>query len=122
MRGPFLIACFLVSTAFLGGCFRTAPIVSHDIYDVRGIVVSVDERAKSVRIDYEEIPGCPPGFPQGRQTKSCPVEDAKLLGGLVVGDVVEGKLKVTTIDQSHKLSNQSKSYEYVLTDLHKTKN
>jgi Cu/Ag efflux protein CusF len=61
-----------------------------NVYDIKGKVTAVDanQDKPTVRIDHEDIPGLMRGMEM-----TIKVENAKLLDGIQVGDMVQGKLE-----------------------------
>jgi len=59
-------------------------------YPVKGKVVAVDPAKPSVKLDHEEIPE----LNMKAMEMDYPVENAKVLDGIKVGDQVQGHLKV----------------------------
>ena len=81
----------LVLGLFVLGCTgntSTTPSGGNNEYDLRGKVVALDSTRPAVTLDHEDIPGL-----MKAMKMEFPVEDAKLLAGLKVGDKVEGRLK-----------------------------
>jgi protein SCO1/2 len=91
----------LIVPVILVGCQSGSDGSKPKIYDVKGLVVSVEPDKKAVTLDHEDIPG----YMKAMQMKF-PVEKASTLDGIKAGDQVQGKLKVT-------------GSEYVITDLQK---
>jgi Cu/Ag efflux protein CusF len=58
-------------------------------YDIKGRIVAIRPDKTGVTLDHEDIPGLMKGMKM-----EFPVQDAKLLEGLEVGDQVQGKLQV----------------------------
>jgi protein SCO1/2 len=70
-------------------------------YDLRGKIVDIRSDKTAVTLDHEDVPGLMKGMKM-----EFPVNDAKFLEGLQVGDQVHGKLQV-------------ESGKYLITDLKK---
>src|SRR5215831_10232751 len=94
---------FLMVAGLLGvsGCQRspdpparaansTPASTNQKVFQVKGIVVAVKPREKSVEIKHEEIPNFMPAM-----TMPFDVKDTKELGGLAPGDSVSFRMIVT---------------------------
>lgn len=107
-------ALLLLVAGSLCSCNRTAESPSPDadsanahstqqVFNVKGVVVSVKPREKTVEIKHEEIPNYMPGM-----TMPFDVKDTNELTGLAPGDPVAFRLTVTDtegwIDRIHKLA------------------
>jgi Copper binding periplasmic protein CusF len=69
-----------------GGGSRTG---AEKVYNVRGKVVAVNPAKPTVTLDHEDIPGL-----MRAMRMEFKVEDRKLLEGIKVGDLVQGRLKI----------------------------
>ena len=77
----------------LAGCSGgppTGPQGADGGYDIKGKVTDLAPAKPAVTLDHEDIPGL-----MKAMTMEFRVEDAKLLEGLHVGDLVQGRLKKT---------------------------
>jgi Cu/Ag efflux protein CusF len=73
------------------GCKGSEPATTAGKeYPIKGKVVAVDPSKPSVKLDHEEIPE----LKMKAMEMDYPVENAKLLEGIKVGDQVQGQLKV----------------------------
>jgi len=81
---------FLIAVLAMAGCSQPMPQKSApDVYDIQGKIKALRPDKTGVTLDHEDIPGLMKGM-----TMEFPVQDAKLLEGLQVGDQVQGKLQV----------------------------
>jgi Cu/Ag efflux protein CusF len=79
-----------LSVVAIAGCSqRSAEKSEAKIYDIKGRIVAIRPDKTGVTLDHEDIPGLMKGMKM-----EFPVQDAKLLEGLEVGDQVQGKLQV----------------------------
>jgi len=80
----------------------SAPGTNQQIFRVKGVVISVKPKEKSIEIKHEEVPGYMPAM-----TMPFDVRDTKELAGIQAGDAVSFRLLVTDtegwIDQIRKL-------------------
>jgi Cu/Ag efflux protein CusF len=72
-----------------GGASEGKKSGADNLYDIKGKVVAVDAKERTVKLDHEDIPG----LMRGMTNMPFTVEDAKLLEGIQVGDEVEGKVR-----------------------------
>lgn len=84
------VAVALVPLAFTGcqGSSHTTPAVKE--YPIKGRVTAVDTSELSVKLDHEAIPA----LDMKAMEMDYPVENAKVLEGITVGEEVQGHLKV----------------------------
>jgi len=79
-----------------------APVSTQRVFQVKGVVVAVKARQKTVEIKHEAIPDYMPAM-----TMPFDVQDTNELAGLAPGDPVSFRLNVTDtegwIDQIHKI-------------------
>src|SRR5262245_8217432 len=103
----------LLSLAVITACKRspeaqgsrpTAASTNQQIFQVKGVVIAVKPKEKSIEIKHEAIPGYMPAM-----TMPFDVKDAKELTGLQPGDSVSFRMLVTDtegwIDQIRKISS-----------------
>jgi Cu/Ag efflux protein CusF len=87
---PWLFPAMLASI-FLAGCSvetaRKDNQTSTRRYEIKGKVVSVDQKKPALRLDHEDIPGL-----MKAMEMEFAVEDAKILDGIKPGDQVKGEL------------------------------
>src|SRR4051794_38591453 len=79
----------LIMAVVITGCPTGTTTAKEKIYDIKGKVLSVDAKGKSLKLDHDEIPGY-----MSAMKMSFDVADPKLVGGIKEGDQVQGKLKV----------------------------
>ncbi|HVV73452.1 MAG TPA: SCO family protein [Verrucomicrobiae bacterium] len=81
---------------------------TRQVFQVKGVVVAVKPREKSIEIKHEAIPNYMPGM-----TMPFDVKDTNELTGLAPGDPVSFRLTVTDtdgwIDEIHKITGQTNS-------------
>src|SRR5258706_16330688 len=82
----------------------TPPNTHQKIFEVKGVVIAVKPKEKSIEIKHEEIPGYMPAM-----TMPFDVKNTKELAGLQPGDSVLFRMLVTDtegwIDQIRKISS-----------------
>jgi protein SCO1/2 len=79
---------FLVGAAVMG-CRSGSESAKEKTYEIKGIVVAVDAKKPSAKLDHQDIPG----FMMAMEMEF-DVASPKVLEGLRPGDKVQGKLKV----------------------------
>jgi protein SCO1/2 len=95
MRVLFLVGLASFAILTMAGCSQKPTEQSAaKIYDIKGKIVAIRPDKTGVTLDHEDIPGLMKGMKM-----DFPVQDAKLLDGLSVGDQVQGKLKVESGSQ-----------------------
>jgi protein SCO1/2 len=81
----------VVSLIFLAGCSgetaRKDKEASTGRYEIKGKVVSVDQKKPALKLDHEDIPGL-----MKAMEMEFDVEDAKILDGIKPGDQIKGEL------------------------------
>ena len=81
----------VLSLIFLAGCSgetaRKGNEASTRRYEIKGKVVSVDQKKPAVTLDHEDIPGL-----MKAMEMEFDVEDAIILDGIKAGDQVKGEL------------------------------
>src|SRR5215471_8178730 len=96
-----LTSCGPSPTQTTASAERTAPRTNRQVFQVKGVVLEVSPREKSVRIRHEEVPGYMPAM-----TMPFDVKNTNELAGLVPGDAVSFRMIVTEtegwIDQIRK--------------------
>src|SRR5690242_16200754 len=96
-----LYVLLLVILTALTGCERSAtaskPLNTQNVasksFQVKGVVISVTPKEKSIEIKHEAIPGYMPAM-----TMPFDVKDVKELSGLKAGDLVSFRMVVTDIE------------------------
>src|SRR6267378_4321680 len=95
--------CGRAPQAPLKGEAVTPPNTHQKIFEVKGVVISVKPKEKSIEIKHEEIPGYMPAM-----TMPFDVKDTKELAGLAEGDSISFRMLVTDtegwIDQIRKIA------------------
>jgi Cu/Ag efflux protein CusF len=84
--GLLLLSAPLILAGCGGGQQKAAE---EQDYPIKGKVLAVHPDKPAVKLDHEDIPGLMKGMEM-----EFPVDDAKMLEGLQVGDEVEGQLKM----------------------------
>ena len=87
------ISVLLTTLFFAMACLAQAPAAKKS-YTLKGKVVSVDEKAKTVTVDGEEVKGW-----MGAMTMAYGVDDPAMLKKLKAGD----KITATVYDNDEKL-------------------
>jgi Cu/Ag efflux protein CusF len=92
----FLLAGLLGALATCSGCNKDGATqagkgaTAERLYNFMGKVVAMDAAKPAITLDHEDIPGL-----MKAMEMEFPVQDAKLLDGLKVGDAVQGTVKKT---------------------------
>jgi protein SCO1/2 len=88
---PFSVAVVVLSVALVivAGCQSSSQGPPPKTYGIKGIVVAVDAKKQSIKLDHQDIPGF-----MKAMVMDFDVATPKVVEGLKPGDKVEGKLKV----------------------------